>query len=132
MARKSIQSPTSNDNNNSQDHARKNDWSPTNNDNDNLQDHNMILLPKNGIYPSVQRYILDITNNDKNNAQDSNTSASTINVLSSTKCVQSSCSIRRQNVNNSIENTFNQDGTIENNAQNSSTLNYTYKTTSET
>ncbi|CAG8757847.1 13482_t:CDS:2, partial [Racocetra fulgida] len=53
----------------------------------------------------------DITNNNNDNAQDSNTSASTINVLLSK--------------NNGVENTPKQDDTIENNAQDSSTLNNT-------
>ncbi|CAG8563374.1 3647_t:CDS:2, partial [Dentiscutata heterogama] len=89
----------------------------------------------------------DITNNDNDNAQDSDTSASTINVLS-LKSVQSSRSIRRKNVSqstltpvmpslkkslrssvqkdNGVENTPKQDGTIKNNAQDSSTLNNTW------
>ncbi|CAG8825274.1 5435_t:CDS:1, partial [Cetraspora pellucida] len=41
-------------------------------------------------------HMQDITNNDNDNAQDSNTLASTINVLSS-KSVQFSLSIKRKN-----------------------------------
>ncbi|RIB06186.1 hypothetical protein C2G38_2217752 [Gigaspora rosea] len=123
-ARSSMQDITNNnnDNDNAQDppainksHYQKK--SSTNNDNDNSQDHGTLTTTINMSLPKKSP-MQDITNN--NNAQDFDTSAPTINVLSS-KSDQSSCSIRRQN-----------DGTIENNAQDSSTLNNTYKIASET
>ncbi|CAG8774761.1 6080_t:CDS:2, partial [Cetraspora pellucida] len=137
IARKNVQSSTNNDNDNSHDtlppaintslpkKARKNIQSSTNNDNDNSQNHDTLPPAINTLLPKK---------------------APTINVLSS-KSVQSSRSIRRKNVSqgtltpvmpslkkslrssvqkdNGVENTPKQDGTIKNNAQDSSTLNNT-------
>ncbi|CAG8523088.1 11985_t:CDS:2 [Gigaspora rosea] len=92
--------------------ARKNVQSSTNNDNDNSQDHGTLTTTINMSLPKKSP-MQDITNN--NNAQDFDTSAPTINVLSS-KSDHLRSSVRKDN---SVENTLKQDGTIENNAQDS-------------